>query len=122
MGRKKKSEETSEYFNDRKFSTPQTEEARENQMVELSMDLVEYRLRTNQASSQEIVHFLKLGCAKAKLETEMMENQKELIRAKTSAIKEASLQSELYSKAMEAFHVYRGDADDSYYSLERGQQ
>lgn len=118
MGRKKKSDQTSEYYNDRKFATPQTEEARENQMVELAMDLVEYRIRTNQASSQEIVHFLRLGCAKAKLETEMLENQKELIQAKTSAIKEAKSMSELYTQAMEAMHVYRGDADDSYYGIQ----
>lgn len=118
MGRKKKSDETSSYYNDRKFSTPKTEEARENQMVELAMDLAEYRIRTNQASSQEIVHFLKLGCAKAKLETEMLENQKELIAAKTSALKEAKSMSELYSQAMEALHVYRGDADDEYYGIQ----
>lgn len=118
MGRKKKSEETSEYYNDRQFSTPKTEEARENQMIELAMDLVEHRMRHNQASSQEIVHFLRLGCAKSKLETEYLETQKELAQAKTSALKEAKSMSELYAKAMESMHVYRGEANDSYYGLE----
>ena len=118
MARKKKQEQTSEYINDRKFSTPKTEEARENQMVELAMDLVEYRMRHNEASSQEIVHFLKLGCAKSKLETEYLQTQKELAQAKTSAIKEAKSMSELYAKAMESMHVYRGEADDSYYGIE----
>lgn len=118
MGRKKKQEETSEYYNDRKFPTPKTEEARENQMIELAMDLTEYRIRTNQASSQEIVHFLRLGCAKTKLETEYLETQKELAQAKTSAIKEAKSMSELYAKAMESMHIYRGEADDSYYGIE----
>lgn len=118
MGRKSKSEEPSEYFNDRQFGTPQTEEARENQMIELAMDVTEWRMRHNQASSQEIVHFLKLGCLKAKLETEMLQTQKELVQAKTTAIKEAKNMNELYSQAMEAMHVYRGDADESYYGLE----
>lgn len=118
MARKKKSEEVSAYYNDRKFSTPQGEEARENQMIELAMDVTEYRLRHNEASSQEIVHFLRLGCLRAKLETEMLQTQKELVQAKTTAIKEAKSMNELYTQAMDALHVYRGEADDSYYNIE----
>jgi hypothetical protein len=118
MARKQKSSEDSEYLNNRIFSTPQTEESRENQMIELAMDVTEWRLRHNQASSQEIVHFLKLGCLRAKLETEMLQTQKELVQAKTSAIKEAKSMNELYSQAMDALHIYRGEADDSYYGID----
>jgi hypothetical protein len=115
MGRKKKSEEPLEYLNERKFSTPMSEEARENQMIELAMDLVEWRLRHGVATSQETTHFLKLGCIKAKHDQEMQDTQMELIKAKTSAIKESKSMAELYSKAMESMRIYRGEADDSEY-------
>lgn len=118
MGRKKKSEEVPEYFNDRKFSTPQSEEARENQMIELAMDLVEWRLRNGLATSQETTHFLKLGSSRGRQDYELAETQKELIKTKTTAIKESKSMAELYSQAMESIRIYRGEADDSYYDLD----
>lgn len=118
MGHKKKSEEVPQYFNDRKFSTPKSEEARENQMIELAMDLVEWRLRNGTATSQETTHFLKLGSTRGRQDYELAETQKELIKTKTTAIKEAQSMSELYAQAMESMQIYRGEADDSYYNLE----
>lgn len=118
MDRNKNSEEVPEYNNTRKFSTPKSEEARENQLAELAYDLVEFRLRHNLATSQEITHFLKIASSKGRQDYEIGETQKELIKTKTTAIKENKSMAELYAKAMESMQIYRGDADDSYYDIE----
>lgn len=122
MGRKKKSDETSEFFNDRKFATPTSDEERENHMIELAMDLVEHRLRNGTATSQETTHFLKLGCTKMRHDLEMQDTQMELMRTKTAAIKESKSIAELYSQAMAQMRVYRGDADESFYDIDRGEE
>lgn len=120
MGRKPKSEELPEFHNDRKFSTPTSDEERENHMIELAMDLVEHRLRNGTATSQETTHFLKLGCTKMRRDMELQDTQMELMRTKTAAIKESKSIAELYSQAMEQMRVYRGEADDSFYDLDKG--
>lgn len=112
MGRKKKSEEVSEFHNNRTFNTAETEEARENQMIELAMDLVEFRLRNGTASSQETTHFLKLGSLKARQDYEIGEKQKSLLEAKTSAINEAKSMDKLYQDAIRAMKEYSPEQSD----------
>lgn len=85
-----------------------TEEAREAQMISYAIDLAEQQLRDGTASSQVITHFLKLGSSKAKIEKDILKEQKELISAKTDAIQSAKKVEELYSKAMAAFREYSG--------------
>ena len=48
-------------------------ENRENQLIEKAYRVVEQRLNDGTASAQEIVHFLRLGTAKAQLEKEKLE-------------------------------------------------
>lgn len=108
MPRKKKQESDDDYFNDRKFSEAKTEEARENQMIALSLDLVEHRLRNGTASSQETTHFLKLGSMKARLELEVLEKQKDLLEAKTENINSSKTTEELYRNALDAMRTYSG--------------
>lgn len=88
-----------------------TPEARENQLIALATDLVEQRLRNGTASSQETVHFLKLGTQKAKLEQEILKEQKDLIKAKTDSLKSAQRMEALYTEAMEAMRRYSGIGD-----------
>ena len=85
-----------------------TEEGRENQLIALSMDLVEKRLLNGTASSQETTHFLKLGSTKAKLELEKLKKENELLVAKTEALKSEKHSAELLQKAIEAFGIYTG--------------
>ena len=92
-----------------------TPEARENQMISLAIDLVEKRLLDGSASSQETTHFLKLATTKAKLEKEILEQQKELLAAKTESIKSAKRVEELYSKALKAMQNYQGNGDPDEY-------
>lgn len=91
-----------------------TPEARENQMIALAVDLAEKQLLKGTASSQVISHYLKLGSTKEKLEKEILEKQKELITAKTEAIKSAKRVEELYKDALNAMRSYsgRGSTED----------
>lgn len=91
-----------------------TPEGRENQMIALAVDLVEKRLRDGSASSQETTHFLKLGSTEARIKKEILEKEKDLITAKTEALKSQKRVEELYADALKAMRTYagQGDADD----------
>ena len=86
-----------------------TPEARENQLIALAMDLVEKRLIQGTASSQEVTHFLKLGSTTERLEKDMLEQQKELVKAKTESIQSAKRVEELYMDALNAMRTYSGN-------------
>lgn len=85
-----------------------TAEARENQMIALAEARAEQQLRDGTASSQVIVHYLKLGTAKERLEREKLERENELLRAKTEAMASAQRVEELYSNALAAMQIYSG--------------
>ena len=90
-----------------------TPEARENQMIALAVDLAEKQLLEGTASSQVITHYLKLGTTKERIEKEILEKQKELITAKTEALRDAKDMKELYSAALKAMQLYSGQGDDA---------
>ncbi|WP_443794514.1 hypothetical protein [Dialister hominis] len=87
-------------------------EARENQMIALAVDLAEKQLMEGTASSQVITHYLKLGSTKERLEKEMMEEQKKLLKAKTEALESAAEIKELYENALSAMREYSGHGGD----------
>lgn len=94
----------------RRTSRPaMTTQGRENQMICLAVDLVEERMRNGTATAAEIIHFLKLGSSKERLEQEVMELQKELLAAKTEAIRSEQDLRELYEEAMKAMTEYQGN-------------
>lgn len=90
-----------------------TPEARENQMISLAMDLAEQQLRDGTASSQLITEFVKRGSTKARLEKEILEEQKELMAAKTQSLQSAQRIEELYTNALNAMRSYSGQGGDS---------
>ena len=89
-------------------------EARENRMIALAMDLAEQQLRDGTASSQLITEFVKRGSTKAKLEKEILAEQKELMAAKTENLRSAKRIEELYADALNAMRSYSGhdEAED----------
>lgn len=99
----------------RKMRPALSPEARENQMISLAMDLAEQQLRDGTASSQLITEFVKRGSTKARIEQEILEEQKELIEAKTQSLRSAQRIEELYENALSAMKNYSGqdDYDDS---------
>ena len=88
-----------------------TPEGREKQLIELAMEATEKRIRNGTASAQELVHFIKAGSPTAKLERQILEKQKELLVAKTSAIESQKRVEELYSNALSAMRAYSGDPE-----------
>lgn len=86
-----------------------TTEAREKQLIALAVDLAEQQLRDGTASSQVITHYLKLGSTKDRLEKEILEEQRDLMKAKTEALKSAKRVEELYKDALDAMRRYNGN-------------
>lgn len=107
MPRKKAN--TTKSAGQRPASTP---EAREMQLISLAVDLAEQQLRDGTASSQVITHYLKASSTKDRLEKEILELQKELVKAKTESYKSAQRSEELYREAIEAMKVYSGHGDE----------
>lgn len=89
-----------------------TPEARENQLISLAIDLVEQRLIDGTASSQETTHFLKLASTKAKIEKEILLEQKKLIAAKTESLESSKEMKGLYEEALNAMKRYSGGGSD----------
>ena len=98
----------------RKMRPALTPEARENKMRSLAMDLAEQQLRDGTASSQLITEFVKRGSTKARLEKEILAEQKELMAAKTENLRSAQRIEELYADAIKAMRNYagHGESDD----------
>lgn len=92
-----------------------TPEAQENQMIALTMNLVEQRLRNGSASSQETTHFLKLATVKYRLEKEKLRYENELTAAKTEAIKKTDESRLIAENAIKAMRSYQGQGDPDDY-------
>lgn len=105
MGRQPKSTQSGAIREIRPALTP---DAREQQMISLAVDCAEKQLLEGTASSQVIVHYLKLATKKERIENEIREEQKKLIEAKTENLQSAKRVEELYQKAMDAMSVYTG--------------
>ena len=88
-----------------------TPEADEQQMISLAIDLAKKQLMDGTASSQVITHYLNLASSKKKQESEILELQKELLKAKTEALRSTKTIEELYSKAIEAMREYSGSGE-----------
>ena len=89
-----------------------TSEARERELIALAMDQAEQQLRNGTASSQVIVHFLKLGSSRERIEQEMLEKKSENLDAKTDSIRASARIEELYGEAISAMREYNGLSDD----------
>lgn len=94
-----------------RYMTANCPEMREKQMVALTYDAVEERIRRNKASAQEYVYFLKLGSANAELERRKLEVENKLAEAKIAALKSAETEERLLTKAIEVFGSYKSSVD-----------
>lgn len=87
-------------------------EDRENQLIALATNVAEQKLRDGTASSQLIVHYLKLGTTKERLEKEKLEEENKLLRAKTESLKSAQKMEEGYEKVIAALKKYSGNGTE----------
>ena len=85
-------------------------EEREEEMINLAIDLAEQQLRDGSASTQVIVHYLKLGSTRGIAEQKMLQKKTELIDAQADSIKSAKNMEQLYAEAMEAMSRYKGES------------
>lgn len=90
-------------------------EARENQLINLAVDLAEQQLRDGTASSQVVVHFLKLGTSRAELEKEKLRLENEKTKAQTKSIESGDEMKVLYENAIKAMRNYAGYGDPDEY-------
>lgn len=109
MGRRAKPAQSEQIKEIRPALTP---DAREQQMISLAVDCAERQLLEGTASSQVIVHYLKLATKKERIENEILEEQKKLITAKTEDLQAAKRNEELYQKVLDAMAIYTGHAYD----------
>lgn len=91
------------------YAPAKTPEGRENQLINLAIDLAERQLQEGTASSQVITHFLKLGTERERLEREKLEQENLLISEKINALKSAEHVEELYANAIAAMKSYGGN-------------
>lgn len=93
-------------------------EAEDEQIIALAKNLAKKQLLEGTASSQVITHYLKLASAEERTKVEILELQKELVRAKTESIANAQTSKESSEKALRAFRTYSGnnivDDDNDY--------
>lgn len=85
-----------------------TLEGRENQLVNLAVNLAEKQMRDGTATSQVISHYLKLGSSREGLEQERLRRENELLNAKIETLASAKRIEELYSDALNAMKTYSG--------------
>lgn len=107
-----KTTESSPVSNKRRRRRAMSPEEREAQLISLTMDTVEERIRTGKASSQELVHFLRAGSNKERYEKEKLALELELVKAKTENLRMQQKNDEMYAEALRAFKRYSGADPD----------
>ena len=91
-----------------------TPEARENQLIAAAERLAEKQLLEGTASSQVIVHYLRLGTSRERLEKEKIHYETEMLKAKKESLESAKRTEDLFARAIEAFRSYRGEDETDY--------
>lgn len=94
------------------INRPIDPEAREKQMIALSYDLAEQRLRDGTASAQEVCHFLKLGSMEKQLEMDKLRSENALLKKKVEVLDASKDTEKRYIEAIEAMKRYSGHRED----------
>jgi O-acetylhomoserine/O-acetylserine sulfhydrylase-like pyridoxal-dependent enzyme len=89
-----------------------TPEGRENELINMAYEEVAMRIQRHEATAAELVHFLKMGSEKERLERSKIEAEMELQRVKKTAIEEGRSMDLIVTEALEAFKRYNGVEDE----------
>lgn len=89
-----------------------TPEARENQLMELAVDLAEKQLSEGTASAMVITHYIRMASQKNRLEQEKLQHEIDFLRAKTEAYDRSQASDKKYEKALRAFSIYSGNPEE----------
>lgn len=90
-----------------------TPEGRENELIDMAYNEVARRIANHEATSAELVHFLKMGSEKERLERSKIEAEMELQRVKAEAIVEGRSMESIAAMAIEAFKKYSGAEEEN---------
>ena len=85
---------------------------REDEMINLAMNLAEQQLRDGTATPSVIVHYLKLGSTRGIIENEMLSKKSDLLKAQKEKIDSDKRMEDLYEQALNAMKVYGGQVED----------
>lgn len=99
----------------REFPPATSVEDRENQLISLAIDRAEQQLRDGTASAQVIVHYLKLGSTRERLERQQIEQKMEVDATKVENYKSQRRVEELYADAIKAMRSYNGQLEEEEY-------
>jgi len=110
MGRPRKDEADSAPVPSRPPAT--TPQARENQLINLAIDLAEKQLREGTASSVVHGHYLKMATAKENLEREKLKNENLLLQARVQSISSEGDYKEIVAEALQAFRGYQATPEE----------
>jgi len=97
-----------------KKAPPKTIEAAEQQLINLSTKEVEKRIRNGTATSQLLLHYIKMGSVTEELAREKLRNENKLLEAKAQQLASTQRIEELYEKAIVAMREYGGKKPDQY--------
>lgn len=98
--------------NKRRKPPAKTPEQRENDMINLAMNLAEEQLREGTATSQVITHYLKLATTREKLEKEQLERKNFLLKTQAESLESSQKIEAMYEEAIRAFKGYAGQDDE----------
>lgn len=106
MAGKKRSDKNSER------APARTLEGREEDLIRVAYDEAERQIRSGKASTSLILHFVKQGSRRERLEQESIRGKMDLDKAKIRHIETDEKILELYEDAIKAMSSYRGQTDD----------
>lgn len=104
-----KEKESEKIISKRKRRPPtRTPEARENRLVNLALEMAEELLESKRAPTAVLVHFLRAGEERARLERAKIEADTKLAIAKVQIMESQKRSEELAEEALKAFRSYAG--------------
>jgi hypothetical protein len=87
---------------------PRSEEELEKLCISEATDMALEQLRNRTASSQIIVHYLRLGSLKEQAELEKTKNEIELLKAKKKSLEADEERTKKYQEVIDAITSYMG--------------
>lgn len=82
-------------------------EAKQSQMENLALDLAEQQMRSGDASSQVITHFLRSASTRGQIEELRLKHEIELMKAKQSQIESQEQLQQMFAEAIQAMGSYQ---------------
>ena len=92
--------------------TASTPEGRENELIDMAYNEVARRIAAHEATSAELVHFLKMGSGRERMERDKIGTETNLQKVKAVAIEESRSIESIASNAITAFAKYSGSEEE----------